>query len=203
MLNGLPVLSFDVDLLVGSPGSLGSATIFAIARYYNNTGNSYIYSAGAPYKTLSRRDGDRYYTWTGTAYLGDPIVADEFHYFSQVYYSDADASLRSGSSWQDAYLNGVNANINVNTATSPYNTSGGNITVGRWIDSGCCSFEGDLAELIIYDRALDDSERLLVEDYLAARIAGATVVPIPAAAWLFSLALVTLTKRRRRISESL
>jgi len=56
---------------------------------------------------------------------------------------------KPGESWPQTLANPVNGNIRVGAAQRAE-----------------CHFHGDIAEVIIYDRALDDGERVAVEDYL-------------------------------------
>ena len=65
-----------------------------------------------------------------------------------------------------AWVNGV-ALTPASTGVAPINTNG-NTTVGGYTaaPTGFHSFAGDIAELIVYNRALSDTERQTVEEYL-------------------------------------
>ncbi len=54
-------------------------------------------------------------------------------------------------------------------AAAAYNVTSGAIRIGNYV-SGAYRHEGDIAEFLIYDRALTTDERTRVEAYLAGRI---------------------------------
>jgi hypothetical protein len=70
-----------------------------------------------------------------------------------------------------AWINGVQQQVTA-TGSVAINTSGAG-TLGAWALSpvGSNNFDGDLAELLVYDRALSLSERQSVQDHLAVKYA--------------------------------
>ncbi|MFZ1545971.1 MAG: LamG-like jellyroll fold domain-containing protein [Candidatus Nitrotoga sp.] len=95
--------------------------------------------------------------------------------------------------------------FNGQTASTAYslNTSDSAFNIGRGAYSGYNSFNGDIAELLVYSRALSDSELSAVDSYLNTKYtttAATITVPEPASLLLVCIGLVGLgVVRQKRI----
>ncbi len=178
-VNGMNSILFDIadgnqDYYSGSLGNLDApATIIAIPNFSQvNQGdldvdNDYLISIGTngtanQHTSISRRlpgaNVNQYYAWDGqAARLGPVIVGQSWNILTQYHNSVA--------AWHQFYLNG---SLSAATDfTSSLNTDG-SFEIGRW-DAGGNYFLGDIAEIIIYDKALNLAERNIVHSYLAAK----------------------------------
>lgn len=79
----------------------------------------------------------------------------------------------TGSNNHQMWINGTSIGTSTNTAS---NMTGGVFSVGNYGPDASQGFYGDIAEMIIYSRALSDTERLAVENYLGSRWAAMTAV---------------------------
>ena len=162
----------------GSLGqTLSDATIFTIGNLLepsDTTAAYYWYCFGrrngaASQYVLARDDGagtlDAFYHYDGSGvHKGSEIPADEFHYFTQVYDGSA-ASTHQG------FIDGVDSQAG--GPAVPYNSDWSQMSVGSWINSSGGSsnvLHGDVAEIIVYDRALSAAEIAEVEAYLRSRL---------------------------------
>jgi len=162
----------------GSLGqTLADATIFTVGNLLapsQTSSASYWYcfgrrNGGASQYALARDDGagtfDAYYHYDGgAAHKGIEIPADRFHYFTQVYDGSA-ASTHRG------YLDGVDSQAG--GPATPYNSDWSQMSIGSWINSSGDSsnvLTGDIAEILVYDRALTAGEIADVEAYLRSRL---------------------------------
>lgn len=89
-----------------------------------------------------------------------------------------------------AYANGID--LNVSGAPSYNIAENADFVVGAFGSSGF-DFVGDISQIVIFESALSDSDRILVENYLSA-----TAVPEPAGATLFVIGGLGLFVRRRK-----
>lgn len=150
------------------------ASIFILARQLRQTSNdNYMYAIGATGSgrmfTLARGTASNTpghtesYHWNGSSeHLGACIPFGKYNVFSQVYHGSA-----TGAPFHQLWIDGVNAGME--TASAPYNITSGNTRIGNYV-SGNFRHEGDIAEFLVYDRALNDTERTAVEAYLRVRI---------------------------------
>ena len=170
-LNGRPVVRFNG---VGDFLNLASATMsgatqgevlavvkIAAATLTNHSGLWRLGGGAASYYTLT--DGTTYESFgSDTSYLG-PVPAqalDQYHLY------DVRAQ---GGAWSSA-INGTPYLVK-STNTVSFNTSNPAIGVGS------VYFNGDIAEIIIYDHALSSAEREAVGTYLDRRYAFAPAAP--------------------------
>ncbi|HSB61352.1 MAG TPA: chitobiase/beta-hexosaminidase C-terminal domain-containing protein, partial [Vicinamibacteria bacterium] len=151
--NGLPAIRFDGNDYVQFPRLTGKVqTVFWVA-------------AESPSATANYRPwlGDQ--AGTGFPFLG------EFGAPGAIWYSGASPLVRNGQTWLNgrpvvgtSELRPRTLSVVSLVATGPLSAN----NFGLNTDGGYSWF-GDLAELVIYDRALSASERLAVEDYLNGR----------------------------------
>ena len=157
--------------------NLHSPTIFTVARYLNNSaGARYIYSFGTInfsglMMTLGRNDGDNAYHYDGAAgrVALNAIPGTDFRVFSQVYGGDR----------PDSHQLAVDGHTVIESRTTvgrAYSAVATNVVLGKYV-TATFGFTGDLAEWIVYDRALSTAERFEVEAYLRQRAQLAPVVP--------------------------
>lgn len=173
VINGLPAVSFDGsnDYLTGTLGTLNAPFTLIIVGYFdhvNQPAGDYDYliniGSGAANQNVSMSrhasDGtndDKYYVWNGSAvYLGPVLTGQQWLLLSAVH--------RTSAPRNNLYLNGTSqtvtdylANINTN----------GNYSLGSYSPTGIHYLNGKIAEVIVYDYALNSAERTLVENYLA------------------------------------
>ena len=156
---------------------LSDATIFTIGNLLvpsQTSSASYWYCFGrrngaASQYALARDDGagtfDAYYHYDGgAAHKGIEIPADRFHYFTQVYDGSA-ASTHLG------FLDGVDSQAG--GPSTSYSSDWSQMSIGSWINSSGGSsnvLNGDVAEIIVYDRTLTAGEIAEVEAYLRSRL---------------------------------
>ncbi|HWL08971.1 MAG TPA: hypothetical protein VNQ76_11220, partial [Planctomicrobium sp.] len=151
--------------LVGTLGNTaGSAfTVFWKGCYdpsapYASSG-TYVYNIG-PNKIAHKRDGSdggwRVELYNGRAYGGDDITA----------YDDVPATVWSTvitAKSHKGYANGTNLNVTGSPSYAvPANAA---IRIGAYSGKGY-DLQGDISQLIIFQSALSDEDRQIVEDYL-------------------------------------
>jgi prepilin-type N-terminal cleavage/methylation domain-containing protein len=185
-INGLPCIRFDGfnDYLTGetniNPDTAPNLTIFAV---YNRKESLIIddYYEGSPMnsefsllgKSYNINEGGRYVvsdSANNVFYLPGP--SDSFHNFiapSAISNTPAFLSVifRNGvTNGSSFFLNGAtsSANFTENKSNSDANFAIGSLYGSDWGNYGFC---GDIAEIIIYDRALTTEERISVEKYLS------------------------------------
>ena len=188
-------LSFD-DTAVGADGRYlagalsNTATVNFTVIWLGNydagapfaTSGTYAYNIGANDISHQRDDGGggfRVEMYNGTTYAGDDIrVYDGI---------DTIWSTVITANSHTAYANGTNLNL-VGTPTNSVDANAG-IIMGAYSSSGY-DFVGDMSQMIIFNSALSDADRLLVESYFAA-------IPEPSATLLLGLAALPFLRRRR------
>ncbi len=171
ILNGLPVVRFTfsnsqyLNLPDGTvPYNNSPYTIFFVSKTNrldkygilgsggysnNNKSNAFRYDSGGIY----------HYWWSiDLASAGNPITIGKF-YVIDYYYN---LSIRK------LYING---SLNNSIASSSNQAVKSNNTIGRtcpacWTGGTGEYMNGDIAEIIIFDRALTDEERKSIEEYL-------------------------------------
>lgn len=201
---GKPALRFDGidDSLISVTGALTGNTphtIFLVSKFTSASafaGGAVLYSGtagGNQNSTLgSQKDGR---LWVGgygeddaTPYsnsagdLASNVGTTQFRLTEKLY---------SAGNFK-GYLDGVKV-IDGNGAT--YNLGNTETGVGRQFDTGTY-YAGDIAEVLIYNTALSDSDRTAVEAYIAGRY-----LPEPSTTVLAGVAGIgMLARRRRRVS---
>jgi hypothetical protein len=148
--------------LTNSPAST-DFTVFWLGHYEKDapypTHGNYAYNIGPNNISHQRDDGGggfRVEMYNGTTYAGDDITA----------YDGVDTlwSTVITANSHAAYANGTNLNI----VGSPANNvvADASIIMGSLNSSGY-DFVGDIRQMIIFNSALSDEDRLLVESYIA------------------------------------
>lgn len=170
-VNGRAAISFDGSTqLNGSLGAatLGNATIFALFRYTNESSdNDYLYTLGTlaasgSQMTLSRQSSDRAYHFDGATQnfsSNDTLPANQWFVSTQLF------GPRDNNS-HDLFLNA--ASVIRSEASNAYAADVTTCVIGNWT-SGSFRVVGDVVELLVYDRALSETERADVEEYLRDR----------------------------------
>jgi len=182
-------LSADGRYLSGTLSNAASTsfTIFWKGHYDSGTtfetSGLYAYNIGPSDISHQRDDsggGHRVEMYNGTTYGGDDITA----------YDNVDTvwSTVITASTQNAFANGTDLNV----AGSPTNSvaASANIDIGAFSGSGF-DFLGDMSHLIIFESALNDTDRGLVEAHLSS-------IPEPSTTMLLGLPILTLIRRRRK-----
>ncbi len=161
-------------------------TVFWLGHYEADapfaTSGNYAYNIGSNDISHQRDDGGggfRVEMYNGTTWAGDDI---------QVY--DGIDTIWSTVITVDshtAYANGTNLNI-VGSPTNNVDANAG-IIMGSYASSGY-DLVGDMSQMIIFNSALSNADRLAVESYIAA-------IPEPSATLLLGLAALPFLRRRR------
>ena len=154
----------DGRYLSGSLANAGTSnfTIFWLGHYKDGapfaTSGTYAFNVGLNNISHQRDDGGggfRVEMYNGTTYTGDDITS----------YDGIDTvwSTVITASTHDTYANGMNLNV----GGSPANSVAANaaIVIGAW-SSGGYDLVGDIRQMIIFESALGDDDRALLEDYL-------------------------------------
>ena len=194
--DGNSTLSFD-DTSVGADGrylngtltnsQTTEMTVFWLGHYEAgapfDTSGTYAYNIGLSDISHQRDDGGGGFNveiYNGTTYAGDDITA--YDGIGTVW------STVVTSNSHTAYANGVDLNV----AGSPTYNIGENaeIVVGAFSGGGF-DLVGDISQLIIFESALSDSDRLVVESYL-------TSIPEPASGICIVCVFTVLSAQRRR-----
>ena len=136
------------------------------ARKVADSSNDYLYTFGntgaGRQWTASRRSNQRAYHYDGSgAHLSNDgaIPGNRFIIVSQTY----------GRTGPRAHEWRVDESLILTTeASGDYSVDAGSLVIGNW-SSGNFRFPGDLAEVLVYDRPLDVSERVKVEEYFMQR----------------------------------
>ncbi|MHB9022786.1 MAG: Ig-like domain-containing protein [Armatimonadota bacterium] len=179
ILNGLPVVRFDGvnnstgDRMISSAVTLAQQhTIFAVVRVQNIlTGCN-----GTPFSYADITNGASdvemicFYNSPGVNYfrMRYPDLDTWNHYdMSYTRTSPQLMTQRRDSSVAKAYLNGTQVSTNKST-TATFSTTNRGFRLGTHTNSQQC-LDGDIAEVIVYDAALSDSDRQAVEAYLTAK----------------------------------
>ncbi len=162
-LNGLPVIRFDGDdtLGLGAPMFLDDLTILIVARS-NNPGEGFhmILGPGAANNQI-RFEGSTELLSVGTG-NGLPAIVSPIgdnrvpHSLSIVH---------DGATW-DVFRDGGLASSNPVAVVGPLELG----KLGAWFGTQH-GLIGDIAEVLIYDVALSEPERLVAEDYLRTKYA--------------------------------
>lgn len=166
VINGRPVLRFDGnnDYMNAELSSLSAPlTLLAVGRFTASGADDHLMSMGDevnPAKTvsISRESDDRYYAFTDNAKWYGPALSDDTPYLIH-------AGHNIGAPRHELFLNG--------TAQSPADYSTSVITDGSLCLGASRSLGnflgGDIAEFIIYRQRLNDAQKIIVENFLAAK----------------------------------
>ena len=194
--DGSSTLSFD-DTAIGADGrylsgslSNNASTEFTVIwlGHYNDgapfaTSGTYAYNIG-PNDISHQRDdfggGYRVEMYNGTTYGGDDITAFDGN-------NTAWSTVITANS-HAAWANGLNLNLQ----GSPTNSVAANasIVMGAFSGSGF-DMVGDISQMVIFESALSDNDRMLVENYL-------TSIPEPSAMFgLMCISIAGVLRRRR------
>ena len=147
------------------------------------TSGNYAYNIGPNDISHQRDNGGNGFVvemYNGTTYAGDDITA-----YDGV--SDTVWSTVITSDSHTAYVNGTNLNLGGNPTNSV--AANASIIMASYSSSGY-DFVGDMSQMIIFESALNDADRALVENFLAA-------IPEPSATLLLGLAALPFLRRRR------
>ena len=171
-----PSPAADGRYLSGNLANTGTSdfTVFWLGHYQDGapfaTSGTYAYNVGLSDISHQRDDGNggfRVEMYNGTTYAGDDIMA----------YDGIDTvwSTVITAATHDAYANGMNLNL----GGSPTNSVAANadIVIGAFSSSGY-DLVGEIRQMIIFEAALSDDDRGLVEAYLGS-LAGLPPQPEP------------------------
>ena len=169
-LNGNPAIAFDGTTQLGGlleSEALSEATIFALFRYtIPESDNDYLYTLGLPgvnggQMNLSRLTGGFAYHYDGESQFFDgSIPSNEWLVSSQTFGGEA-------SNQHHLFLN--SQAVLSSTTESSYRVDPPQLILGNW-SSGEFRFVGELAEFLVYNHTLEESDRLAVETYLRNQI---------------------------------
>ena len=169
-LNGNAAIAFDGNTQLGGAleaGFLSEATVFALFRYtVPESDNDYLYTLGLPgakgsQLSLSRLTGGFAYHYDGEAQcLDGSIPSNEWLVASQTYGG-------GGGVQHNLFLD--SELVLASTTESAYRVDSSHLTLGNW-SSGEFRFVGELAEFLVCDHVLEESDRMAVESYLRDRI---------------------------------
>ncbi len=166
----------DGRYLAGNLANAGTSdfTIFWLGHYQDGapfaTSGTYAYNVGLNNISHQRDDGDggfRVEMYNGTTYTGDDVTA--YDGIDTVWSTVITATTHA------AYANGMNLNV----GGSPTNSVAANaaIVIGAF-SSGGYDLVGEIRQMIIFESALSDDDRGLVESYLG-NLAGLPPQPEP------------------------
>jgi gliding motility-associated-like protein len=162
-LNGYPVIQYDGtnDFMTTELGNLSAPVTILTVDRFDASKESYILTLGDLNTTntasVSRETDDRYFCFTGTKRYGPALNNNQVYILH--------ASHRISSPYHNLYLNETAATV------SDYGSSlitdgslllGTSQTIGSFLD-------GDIAEVIIYNKILNQAQKIIVENYLAAK----------------------------------
>lgn len=193
-INGNPVVRFDgandlLDAGAGFPIIGNGLTIFTVLRFTSSSGSQGI---------LGNRGG-------GAGYMlgeeGPPTFNDRFQFVGGTTLLSSGPTTPNSLNGQKLVLAALKdgGTLTMFTNAIPFATSGGDgaltdignaVTIGTNPQQGF--YNGDLAEILIYDRALNAVERQAVNEYFFANYS----IPEPASAALCGLAALLLWRRR-------
>ncbi|HLL56260.1 MAG TPA: LamG-like jellyroll fold domain-containing protein [Myxococcaceae bacterium] len=165
-LNGYPVVRFDGAQMIATatPLYLSRWTIFVVGKY-NNPNETFGLILGPGdngNNQLRYENGSQLLLYGGSN--GMPVITSSIGN-TRVYHALA---VRYDGGSLNVFRDGVLK------SSHGFSTSGSWVLgrIGSWFSScSSCFLQGDLAEIIVYDRALSESERTSVNSYLRAKYA--------------------------------
>ncbi len=164
-INGQPVLTFNgtSQHMTGEMGPISAPiTLISVSRFAASPADGYVMTVGNLNDNLtvsvSRETDNNYYAFTqGAKYYGPPM-SDNTPYIIH-------ARHNSASTFHEFFLN------ETASAAAEYGT--GVVTDGSLIMGANRNintfFEGDIAEAIVYNYILNSAQKIIVENYLAAK----------------------------------
>ncbi|MEM7391288.1 MAG: hypothetical protein AAF492_02985, partial [Verrucomicrobiota bacterium] len=171
-LNGRPVVAYDGDdfhFTTHNFNTIGSHTIFSVARYAGAFQERVISSVGGNWLFGYWRNGDERWhaqSWIQMAGTGNT----QWHLHEGTMTDDADPRAAF---WKDGVPLTTN-NIGSSPPHAPFQLS-----LGGWQNNLNEASQAEVAEVIIYDRVLTGSERLQVVGYLENKYAlGTPYTPV-------------------------
>lgn len=174
-INAIPALTFDgTDDALSSANfaniSTGTVSVFAVIRLPASLANGTIVSKGTNFELKATSTGTWEMCGGGTCYASTAsATANASYIVSAIYNNTSSANDTSGS---EDTLGGVNifqngVNIAQTDTTTSLSASANSLTVGN-VATGTDDFlEGNLGEVIVYDRSLKQEERQSIEEYLS------------------------------------
>ena len=158
--------------------ALGSDyTIIAVSRYAGANRRRVISSASRNW--LFGHHGNRDDRWYAGGWIeqGDTTTDQDFHVYSGVIGPSVNGNVTNPGA--DFWKDGVQLEDN-NTGSHDTNYKPGRLSFGDWTAANNNeSSDAEVAEVIVYDRALTDEERLLVEAYLTRKYNLASAADLP------------------------
>lgn len=171
-----PSAAADGRYLSGTLTNAGTSdfTIFWLGHYKANapfaTSGTYAYNVGLNNISHQRDDGDGGFhveIYNGTTYKGDDITA--YDGIDTVWSTVITANTHK------TYANGMNLNLLGNPSNSV--TANASIVIGAYGGSGY-DFVGNISQMIIFESALSNDDRGLIEKYLG-NLVRSSPVPDP------------------------
>ena len=166
VINGMPVVRLDGtdDYMFDSLGSLSAPlTLISVGRFTSSASDDYMLTIGddlGNVKTvsISRENDDRYYAFTDNGKHYGPGLNDNTPCMIHAVHNIASA-------YHELYIN--------ETTQSPVDYTTSVVTNGSFF-LGTSKYlgnflGGDVAELIIYDKKLNSAQKIIVENFLAAK----------------------------------
>ncbi|MCB9446949.1 MAG: PKD domain-containing protein [Flavobacteriales bacterium] len=177
-VNNHPSIRFDGtnDFMTGT-GALGGITkytFFMVSRIRAHKSYNWIFQ-NAPAGTsanfsISGNASGKYSHWAvgggGQGMFNNAVATTDYDIITVVSSNDSTPKARF---FKDGFAEGTNTNSTSTHAADGY-------TLGRW-NGGGSNFNGEIIEIILYDRRLSSDERYQVENYLRKRYFPANVIP--------------------------
>lgn len=185
-----PVVRFDGTddymILPSTTMTVGSFTMFAVAKYDDMDNNQYICAGQdgggndrARFQLDTKISGmDPQFLWRAGSSGWKDIITD----------ADLAVHVFGETSDVEGFLDGTS----IGTASNSSNENPTAFNLGSYNRGEKDFFDGDLAEFIVYDRVLSPEDFAAVNDYLAAKY-----VPEPTTMMLMALGLVALARHRK------
>ncbi len=178
-LNGKPIVRFDDNNnsngdFLGANTSLGisgagAATVYFVAKNTRDNGSTGLSIGDAGSSAGLMRHYGLEYDLAVRFNNGNRIFDDGFTLDD---WTIGGFRNQTGDAYgaYEGFVNGVTlSEISNGSATAVPNTSDDFFHIGADINSGSRYFEGDMAEVVVYNRALNETQRIIVENYLAAK----------------------------------
>ncbi len=165
-INGMPVLRFDGsdDYLGAELSSLSAPlTLITVSRFTDPGVDDHLMSMGNEVNTaktvsVSRESDNRYYTYTDNGKWYGPALSDNTPYLIHAVHNIS-------ATYHELYLN--------EAGQSPSDYSASVVTDGTFLMGASRDttnfLGGDVAEFIIYKQKLNDAQKIIVENFLAAK----------------------------------
>ncbi len=168
VLNGKPVIRFDGNdgLTMPTEGNfdLATSTIFAIFKRNSGTSGTVMGKSTTGFVNAQRRklqiattsSGINYNSGSDSQAVGITAVPTNWNLYAIKTTGDSDHSI---------YLNGVQTDSALALGDSSTNNAA--MIIGSNFSVGTEAFNGDIAEIIVYNRALGALEMIGIQNYLA------------------------------------